>query len=323
MVLHNPNNWHWVDKNCLPWARTYFNERVVGLKAENGEEEQVEITSVKNCDGDVDVSQRKGKVICLFDLKLTLEYKGKCKGEDDVTGTISVPELAYDTESDEIQFQIGINNEKSSKEPVKKLVRNKLAPKLREVLGNFGTDLIETHGKDLQHPDQQKGDKVKLPEGVVPASESESSSSSTNNKVVGTQAYNTTSLKLEPVFNATADQLYDALLKPDMVAAWTRSKPDISPEVGKEYQLFNGNVSGKIQKLDPKTHSIEKTWRLRDWKDGHYATMKIDLIQGAGETTMKVNWSGIPIGQEEVTQNNFEEYYVKSIKVTFGFGTVL
>jgi len=28
-------------------------------------------------DGDVDVSQRKGKVITLFDVKLKLEYSGK------------------------------------------------------------------------------------------------------------------------------------------------------------------------------------------------------------------------------------------------------
>ena len=40
-------------------------------------------------------------------------------------------------------------------------------------------------------------------------------------------------------------------------------------------------------------------------------------------TVMRVDWEGVPVGQEEVTKRNWNEYYVRSIKVTFGFGTVL
>ena len=35
-----------------------------------------EISKITSMDGDVDVSQRKGKVITLFDVKLQLEYEG-------------------------------------------------------------------------------------------------------------------------------------------------------------------------------------------------------------------------------------------------------
>ena len=35
------------------------------------------VTKIISMDGDVDVSQRKGKVITLFDVKLQLEYSGK------------------------------------------------------------------------------------------------------------------------------------------------------------------------------------------------------------------------------------------------------
>lgn len=52
-------------------------------------------------DGDVDVSQRKGKVITLFDVKVQLEYEGKTKDDEDVSGTITIPEVAHDTEEDE------------------------------------------------------------------------------------------------------------------------------------------------------------------------------------------------------------------------------
>ena len=75
MVLHNPNNWHWVNKDTSTWAREYLEKDLVYLRAEEGDV-TAEITKLISMDGDVDVSQRKGKVITLFDVKLQLEYAG-------------------------------------------------------------------------------------------------------------------------------------------------------------------------------------------------------------------------------------------------------
>ena len=75
MVLHNPNNWHWVNKDAAPWAKDYLTEQVTKCSAEeNGV--TATISKLTSMDGDVDVSQRKGKVITIFDVKLNLEYEG-------------------------------------------------------------------------------------------------------------------------------------------------------------------------------------------------------------------------------------------------------
>lgn len=75
MVLHNPNNWHWVNKDASGWAKEYLQEKVSAITAEqDGVSAQVE--KVLSMNGDVDVSQRKGKVITLYDVKLSLEYSG-------------------------------------------------------------------------------------------------------------------------------------------------------------------------------------------------------------------------------------------------------
>ena len=75
MVLHNPNNWHWVNKDASEWAKSYLEKNLIGLSAEDGDV-SARISKVQSMDGDVDVSQRKGKVITLFDVKLQLEYEG-------------------------------------------------------------------------------------------------------------------------------------------------------------------------------------------------------------------------------------------------------
>ncbi len=118
MVLHNPNNWHWVNKDVSQWARTWFEENLTQIEAKNGDVE-AKVSKIQSMDGDVDVSQRKGKVITIFDVKLVLEYTGmgytdndicllksnnlpgSAPDADEVSGTITVPEIAHDTDEDE------------------------------------------------------------------------------------------------------------------------------------------------------------------------------------------------------------------------------
>jgi activator of HSP90 ATPase len=78
MVLHNPNNWHWVNKDASEWAKQYLEENLCALSAEEAGVD-VKIEKLNSMDGDVDVSQRKGKVITLFDVKLVLDYEGETK----------------------------------------------------------------------------------------------------------------------------------------------------------------------------------------------------------------------------------------------------
>ena len=116
MVLHNPNNWHWVNKDVSEWARDYLERSLTVISVEEGDV-SAKITQVETMTGDVDVSQRKGKVITLFDVELKLAWEGitnvilfmsvssfsegKIRNGETVSGSISVPEVAHDTEEDE------------------------------------------------------------------------------------------------------------------------------------------------------------------------------------------------------------------------------
>jgi len=74
-MLHNPNNWHWVNKDASTWTKAYITEQIKAIKAEeNGVTAQLD--KLISMDGDVDVNQRKGKVITIFDVKLVIEYSG-------------------------------------------------------------------------------------------------------------------------------------------------------------------------------------------------------------------------------------------------------
>jgi activator of HSP90 ATPase len=64
-----------VNKDASAWARKWFEDNLTKIEAKEGDV-TAKISSVISMTGDVDVAQRKGKVITIFDVKLTLEYTG-------------------------------------------------------------------------------------------------------------------------------------------------------------------------------------------------------------------------------------------------------
>ena len=215
-----------------------------------------------------------------------------------------------------------------SKEPVKDLVRKEITPQIRQRLPKLAPTLIKEHGKDIQHtPSSNPSSGVSTPKLMSSSSgakgndaaKSQSTSTSTSN-------INVTSLSDQQEFRTTAEQLFETFTDPQRIAAFTRAPPKVfeGAKEGAKFEIFGGNVSGEYTKLDRPKY-IEQKWRLAQWPQDHYSRLKIKFEQNDVDavTIMNVNWEGVPVGQEEPTKRNWSEYYVRSIKTTFGFGTIL
>lgn len=324
MVLHNPNNWHWVNKDVGPWAKDYLDSKVKEVSAEE-DGVSAKVTKLTSMDGDVDVSQRKGKVITIFDVSLRLEYEGKNQEGADVAGSIKVPECAYDTEPDEYVFEIDIFSETKEKQPVKDLVKSKIVPQLREVFQTLAPTLIAEHGKDLQHANNSNPTSGFATPTWHPQRERTPLATNTS-KTAGNASVNTTTVTATDEFRTTAEELFKTFTDPQRLAAFTRAAPKQfdGAKVGGKFAIFDGNVLGEFVKLDEPKKLVQK-WRLAQWPEGHYSLQEINFDQNDIDqvTNMRVSWTGVPVGQEDVVQRNWEGYYVRSIKQTFGFGTIL
>ncbi|KAL1965055.1 hypothetical protein VTN77DRAFT_6115 [Rasamsonia byssochlamydoides] len=330
MVLHNPNNWHWVNKDVSAWTREYLQEKLSTISAEE-DSVSAKIESVLSMDGDVDVSQRKGKVITLFDVKLQLEYEGKTKDGESVSGTITIPEVAHDTDPEEYVFEIDAYSDKESKKPVKDLVRSKIVPQIREELAKLGPSLIAEHAKDIQHapgenPSSGFATPTYHPQKPKASAEPKPTQTTTTTTTTGKVSVNTTTVTAADEFRTTAEEMYTTFTDPQRLAAFTRGPPRQfdGAHVGGKFSIFDGNVTGEYVTLEPPKRIVQK-WRLAQWPEGHFSTQEIIFDQNDVDrvTTMRVTWTGVPVGQEEVVQRNWDGYYVRSIKQTFGFGTIL
>jgi len=313
-------------KDAGQWAKDYLDTECKKLSAEE-DGVTAQITKLVSMDGDVEVSQRKGKVITIFDVVLQLEYEGKTADGTDVNGSIRVPECAYDTEPDEYVFEIDIYSEKKEKQPVKDLVRTKLTPELRKVFSTLGPSLIKEHGKDLQHTSTSNPSSgVATPTWHPERERTPTSTSATTTTTTGTSSVNTTTVTATDEFRTTAEEMYQTFTDPQRLAAFTRAPPRVfeGAKPGGKFAIFDGNVSGEFVTLEPPKKIVQK-WRLAQWPEGHTSTQEIFFDQNDVDrvTNMRVTWTGVPVGQEEVVQRNWEGYYVRSIKQTFGFGTIL
>jgi activator of HSP90 ATPase len=208
------------------------------------------------------------------------------------------------------------------------LVRSKILPQLRKRLATLGPELIKEHGKDIQHaPGSNPGSGITTPKVYSSSSVNKSAGSSEGATQSNSgRLVNTTTITDSTEFRTTAAELFQTFTDPQRLAAFTRAPPKnfTGPQPGGKFELFGGNVSGEFTELEEPTHIVQK-WRLAQWPQGHYSTLSLWFDQNDVDavTVMRVEWKGVPVGQEEPTKVNWGEYYVRSIKTTFGFGTVL
>lgn len=206
---------------------------------------------------------------------------------------------------------------------MKDLIKAKIAPQLRQTFQKLAPTLIAEHGKDIQHAaSSTPSSGVATPTWHPQRAHTPISTTSTSTAKTANSGVNTTTVKATDEFRTTAEELYKTFTDPQRLAAFTRAPPKQfdGAQVGGKFAIFDGNVTGEFIKLEHPTQIIQ-TWRLAQWPAGHFSTQEINFDQNNIDqvTNLRVEWKGVPVGQEEVVRRNWEGYYVRSIKQTFGY----
>jgi activator of HSP90 ATPase len=224
------------------------------------------------------------------------------------------------------QFDIDIYSDSATKQPVKDLVRTKLVPQLRSYLVKLAPALIKEHGKDIQHaPGSNPGSGVSTPkfQPNKPAQIPQKSTTSTATSTTAESHVNTTTVTTSDEFRTSAAELFTTFTDKDRLSAFTRSAVQLSstpPAPKTTFSLLDQNVSGSYVKLEEPTLITQK-WRLSTWPQGHFSDLEMKFDQNDLDhvTVMRCTWKGVPVGQEDVVRKNWESYFVRGMKQTFGY----
>ncbi|KAF7440250.1 hypothetical protein PC9H_000594 [Pleurotus ostreatus] len=314
-------NWHWKNKNVTRWAREWFEQELVTISVKGDSDGEVaRVSRVTEVDGDVELGQRKSKLITIYDCKITLDWSGQASDGTDVEGKLTIPEVSHENTLDRSTDYVYDWSLVTSASPavlaLYEVIKKRLPAALEAKFAEFPEVLINTHGKDLTVSADPSRTGTPAPSGsATPAATSANAPPAPTPKPAKKENVNTATVSVNANLVASADDLYSLLTEPGRLPAWTHAAAQSSPTVGGEYSLFGGGVSGKYISLAP-GKEIVQSWSLKSptWPSGHSATLTTTLEQGSDSTKITLSLAGVPTGSEEEITRNLEGYYIHGFK---------
>jgi len=312
-------NWHWKSKHVMPWARQWFERELVTLSVKGDGDEVVGVEQVTSVEGDVELGQRKSKLITIFDCNIQLKWAGTASDGTSVTGTLNIPEVSHETTVDGLSdYTFDWSLTTTSSGPVDalyKLARTRLATAFETKLSEFPSALIDTHGKDLTVSGEPSPSPTPHPAAAPAAAVPAATEIREKLAQKTTKAINVETVKVEATFQAAADDLFSILTDEKRIPHWSRAPAQSKAQVGTDYSLFGGGVTGSYKALTPGKEVVQ-TWVLNSptWPSGHVGTLKTTFDQSTDSTKVVFALSGVPKGLEDETRRNLEGYYVHGLK---------
>ena len=128
------------------------------------------------------------------------------------------------------------------------------------------------------------------------------------------------SIHQEPVFKANRKLVYEALTdskqfdKVIQISGVVQSmhlgeKPaEISRDVGGEFTLFGGYITGRQVELVP-GQRIVQAWRTGGWAPGVYSIARFELVEQGSGTKIVFDHTGFPNGEAKVLASGWKAHY--------------
>jgi len=122
-------------------------------------------------------------------------------------------------------------------------------------------------------------------------------------------------IKQRVTFNASPQDVFEALMDAKQHAAFTGGKARISKKPGGRFQIYDGFADGVNVEVT-KARRIVQAWRAADWPTGAYSIATFNLEAAAGNKTKLVfTQSGVPNKHHKRIEQGWKDYYWKPLKM--------
>ncbi|KAG8087443.1 hypothetical protein GUJ93_ZPchr0010g10414 [Zizania palustris] len=332
----NVHNWHWAERDCLEWSRARLSSLLAGLAVLSGEGGlSLRTTTLDKLDGEAYVNIRKGKVIPGYELSLTLSWEAEATSESGVakvSGAAEVPYLADENADEDPDVRVTVRGEdgplaRRAKDAF--LARGKplILEKIREyvaAMANGGPAKDEVDSKKT--PTKAAGATGGTVAAPAPAAKEEAPAVK-EKKTKGKEKEGFKTIEMTEKFYCRAKDIYEILMDENRWKGFTQSNARISREVGGQFSLFDGSITGVNEELTEGKLIVQK-WRFGSWPDGVHSTVRLVFDEPeSGVTVIKLNQTNVPeedrYGNSTVvdnTERGWREQIFQRIRGVFGFG---
>ncbi|KAJ8646911.1 hypothetical protein MRB53_008659 [Persea americana] len=333
----NVHNWHWSETNCLQWSRNLLSNLLQDLTILSGEGGLfIKTTKLDRLEGEAYVNVRKGKIIPGYEISLSLSWEGEARDPADgqtlvkSTGSVEIPYIADENADEDPDLRITFNEEGPLGKRLKEAFISKGKPIILEKVrvyvdsmakGGPAKDELEVKKKA---PSSQAAASSPTA-GAAPAPAAAAAPEKKKKKKEGKEGFKTISMSEK--FNCRAKDIYEILMDENRWKGFTQSNAKISREVGGEFSLFDGSISGVNKELQEGKLIVQK-WRFGSWADGMYSTVKMTFDEPEpGVTIIRLTQTEVPeedrYGNSTVVENTergWKDLIFHKIRAVFGFG---
>ncbi|KAF2078638.1 hypothetical protein CYY_000009 [Polysphondylium violaceum] len=328
---HNVNNWHWSEKDCLPWSKNSFNTLLANHLIYQDEQCTIKTTNVASVEGECVVNNRKGKSIFLYELKVKVNWEATFTAKEEdatslkIAGEFLIPYIA-DENNDEaptVKYSTSTasNDENKKKiETANSIIKTKGVPIIQKQ--------CQLYVKNLKDEFTQKRTDTPPPTQSNATTTATTTPSSTTTATTTTptpkpKTTDTKTLNIKEEFQTSPMDAYDAFVNPNKIRAYTQSEVIFENQEGGKFSFYGGSITGVNKTLSPGS-KIVQTWRLDTWPKGVESTVTINFsVEGKPCTKVDITQTGIPIEEFEKTQEGWHRNILERMKQVFGFNAKL
>lgn len=117
----------------------------------------------------------------------------------------------------------------------------------------------------------------------------------------------------EVVFDAPPDRVFSALMQSEQHSAFTGGPAEISAEPGGAFSCHGGVILGRTIEV-AKDKRIVQAWRVKQWEEGVYSMIKIDLQPDGKKTRLVLDHTGVPEAARDHIDAGWHARYWEPLK---------
>ena len=107
------------------------------------------------------------------------------------------------------------------------------------------------------------------------------------------------------------EEVYNAITNPLTIELWSGYEAIMEDKPGSEFSLFDGDISGRIQTLDPPS-LLEQVWDFEGQEED--SVVRLELFDESGKTRVELIHTNIPDDAFENIETGWKEYYLGALK---------
>lgn len=330
----NVHNWHWAETDCLEWSRSLLTKLLSNITVLEGESNLfIKTKTIEKLDGEAYVNVRKGKIIPGYEISLTLSWEGEATDSDGksilkVDGTVEVPYISDENADEDPELRVTVKDEG----PIGKELKNAFMTKGKPLVLEKIRVYVQTMAKGGPAKDELEVKKPasntnKAGNKSVSAGADKNATPATKKEASKDVKKGFKTITMAEKFSCRARDMYEILMDENRWKGFTQSNATISKDVGGEFSIFDGSVTGTNVQLEEGKLIVQR-WRFGSWSDGVYSTVRITLEEPEpGVTVVKLSQTNVPeedrYGNATVVENTergWRDLIFHKIRAVFGFG---